>query len=795
MQKSISEDSHTFNIENIHGIDNLNDLHLNQLNSQLRYELRNLSTDVDVELNISGDEADYGDEIEDVDDNEGDEEVNEYDAEDVNYTSDINNTIRMKRSNIRSSKSDHNTIEHALGVAFSESESEPFKKYIKSIVDRGHKEINGNNPTHSNIPIPFDNENENDDLYNVNDDGDDDNDDEEEDNDENQYHHIQSEGKDDYEENKKRKNKRQYLLNNININGSMPVDDKVRALKKIKIQNTTNNQISIENNKDNSIVLKRNIMDNQITSKSIKSLNGNDSDSSNGVKKCSRCRMKRLQESSEDLEKYQTCMQCRERRKVRDRKPRVLVKLPNLSDDWKTFISKVELNNVIDLQQHNYRAYTDISEFPRFQPDDLTTPIMQAIGEKIVVKYIHPLQDVTGFKFAVRDHHNPSLVDHNRAKKITWMFICSQDKFRRRKSRSENKRQVSNRLKTEECCSKITLSYDLVYGIVQISYNHKHHNPLKSEDLNRFNGRSEYRSEPNMSNISRHNHNYIHSHNIHHQHHHHHHPHHHSHSHSQTDIRGDNSTEAEDINRDGHIDGGIGDESLKGDGDNENKKIEIIDREVVEAAAAAVAAVAASRVNEEAAVVNSEFGEHFDGINIIGVEEEDENEEDDDDDDDVEDDVDDVDGVNVGVDVGVSVSVDDVDIDVDDVAEIAKLLKQVQQAQSRRLSELEEQQRGHRDDFNNDNEEHDESRDDNVNNNNSDDDNNNNNNDDDDIHGHAIRDGQRHQEERENVGDVRDGDSHFLINQSLLEQVREQVGSSLDGDEHEIKRVSEMEDE
>ncbi|GMG33115.1 unnamed protein product [Ambrosiozyma monospora] len=58
------------------------------------------------------------------------------------------------------------------------------------------------------------------------------------------------------------------------------------------------------------------------------------------------------------------------------------------------------------------------------------------------------------------------------------MFICSQDRARQRKSRSQNKRNVVNKLKTEDCRSKISLNYDFVTGIIQISYSHKHHEPF-----------------------------------------------------------------------------------------------------------------------------------------------------------------------------------------------------------------------------------------------------------------------------------------------------------------------------
>lgn len=195
------------------------------------------------------------------------------------------------------------------------------------------------------------------------------------------------------------------------------------------------------------------------------------------VPKCTRCRMKRFNESTKLLLKYNTCLNCRNKRKVKHRKPRVPSKLPNLSNNWEKFQERVATNTSVDLFQHNYSNYADETLFPRFNPEELTDSIVDLISRRVINHYITPLQVLTGFRFAVRDHHKPRLDKPNRAKKITWMFVCSQDKLRQRQSRSENKRQVSNKLKTEECESKISLNYDLVTGVVQLSYNHKHHYP------------------------------------------------------------------------------------------------------------------------------------------------------------------------------------------------------------------------------------------------------------------------------------------------------------------------------
>ncbi|ODV87679.1 hypothetical protein CANARDRAFT_20416 [[Candida] arabinofermentans NRRL YB-2248] len=217
--------------------------------------------------------------------------------------------------------------------------------------------------------------------------------------------------------------------------------------------------------------------------KGIKKKGSSRSDSiTDSIKKCSRCRVKRMAEDPEMLIKYQTCLSCRMKRKVKQKKVRTPSKLPNLSDNWDQYQEKVSMNTTIDLFQHNYRNYTDPNIFPRYQKEELNEDIIKHMSQLVVSHYITPLQILTGFKLAIRDHHKPKLQEPepfpNKSKKITWMYICSQDRYRQRKSRSENKRQVVNKLKTEECDSKITLNYDLVTGIVQLSYNHKHHPPF-----------------------------------------------------------------------------------------------------------------------------------------------------------------------------------------------------------------------------------------------------------------------------------------------------------------------------
>ncbi|QPG75902.1 hypothetical protein FOA43_003288 [Brettanomyces nanus] len=195
------------------------------------------------------------------------------------------------------------------------------------------------------------------------------------------------------------------------------------------------------------------------------------------VVKCSRCRVKRVKETEEMLHKYHTCVNCRMKRRVMKRKLRSPSRLPNLIDDWGKYQQKVATNATMDLFEHNYRNYTDEVLFPRYKVGELNDEIVERISKKLVDHYISPLQMLTGFRFTVRDHHRPLLQQSNRAKKITWMFVCSQDKLHRRESRSHHKRRVINRLKTEECASKITLNYDLLTGMIQMSYNHKHHYP------------------------------------------------------------------------------------------------------------------------------------------------------------------------------------------------------------------------------------------------------------------------------------------------------------------------------
>ncbi|TID31072.1 hypothetical protein CANINC_000316 [Pichia inconspicua] len=526
--------AHNAFLESLHGLGMLNDLHLNQLNNQLRYELRNLNREVGVNL------SDTDEETEGENTNQQDHELERH--HENNHPHDHDAPVDEDELSV---------LEQSFVNAFSESESEPFRNYIKSIVERGYLQTDAildldekerekmserdRGVLRSKIKDGEDASMEDTDKdplldlsilgldiqkrkrkakdvdmdldlgYDINNygvgmgvpmsimnrpaDG--------------KYveesdHKRRRRGSDDHyteqdqqqgqghgqgQQQSKTNNSDQHLLdynienelrtvpdvhhelnNYVNVGNDVGVEIDLSNLTNMNMGTSCSNDRMIERNEPmvNVVPVSKPIIVEE------------------NIKKCSRCRMKRIRESEKDLCKYQTCQQCRERRKVKEKKPRVVIKLPNLSDDWDTFLKKVALNTVIDLTQHNYGAYTDKNEFPRYSPEELTIELMNDIGAKIVQKYIQPLQKITGFRFAVRDHHNPSLYDPNRSKKMTWMFICSQDKLRKRKSRSENKRHVSNKLKTEECCSRITLSYDIVYGILQMSYNHKHHKPLST---------------------------------------------------------------------------------------------------------------------------------------------------------------------------------------------------------------------------------------------------------------------------------------------------------------------------
>lgn len=156
--------------------------------------------------------------------------------------------------------------------------------------------------------------------------------------------------------------------------------------------------------------------------------------------------------------------------------------------DYIAFINKIKLNTQQDILEHRYRGSTDPEVFKRYQVNAEIDPgTYQYIGKQLIEFYIHPLMDATGYRFPVRDYHKGG----RKTKKISFMFICSQDQGKQRKSRSNNERQIQNKLKVEDCDSKVSLNYSLPDGIIQILYNHKTHPPyswkkhsIRDEDHN-----------------------------------------------------------------------------------------------------------------------------------------------------------------------------------------------------------------------------------------------------------------------------------------------------------------------
>ncbi|GME76249.1 unnamed protein product [Ambrosiozyma monospora] len=145
------------------------------------------------------------------------------------------------------------------------------------------------------------------------------------------------------------------------------------------------------------------------------------------VRKCSRCRVKRLSETPEELQRYQTCLNCRFKRRVKVKRPRPPPKLPALDDDWTSFQEKISLNTSIDLWRHTYKDYVDPELVPLYEPHQLTEEIVKEASDVIVSHYILPLQNLTGFKLAVRDHHGPKTepVKENLEVKIKEMWLIN----------------------------------------------------------------------------------------------------------------------------------------------------------------------------------------------------------------------------------------------------------------------------------------------------------------------------------------------------------------------------------
>lgn len=148
--------------------------------------------------------------------------------------------------------------------------------------------------------------------------------------------------------------------------------------------------------------------------------------------------------------------------------------MPNLFTDYNQFVEKIKTNTAQDIIDCRYRGETDPQLFKRYDVNsDVDTATYQQVSKQLVDIYVTPLMQCTGYRFPVRDYHKGG----RKTKKITFMFICSQDRGKQRKSRSNDQRFVSNKLKIEQCESKITLNYSLHEGIVNLYYNHKAHSP------------------------------------------------------------------------------------------------------------------------------------------------------------------------------------------------------------------------------------------------------------------------------------------------------------------------------
>lgn len=187
-------------------------------------------------------------------------------------------------------------------------------------------------------------------------------------------------------------------------------------------------------------------------------------------KKCSRCRVRRTEESDEDLHRYATCFKCRQRRKVA--KHPLDLSVPNTFTEFLEFVSQVKTNCSQDILDYHYRGVTDPNVLRRYGETEPVEPDeYQAISKQLVHFYVNPIMIATGFRFAIRDYHKGG----QKNKKIMFMFVCSQDKGKQRGSRASSRRSIANKLKTEDCQSKLNLTYNLNDGSVHLDYNHKSH--------------------------------------------------------------------------------------------------------------------------------------------------------------------------------------------------------------------------------------------------------------------------------------------------------------------------------
>lgn len=137
------------------------------------------------------------------------------------------------------------------------------------------------------------------------------------------------------------------------------------------------------------------------------------------------------------------------------------------------FLDRIKNNQIEDVLDHHYKSISPEELFKRYHPAEVTNDVFAMVSKQLVATYLEPIMLITGFRFATRDYHKGG----TKTKKVTFMFICSQDRTKQRKSRSDHKRQIINKLKVEECHSKVSMSYDLTNGVIQLGYNHRHHPP------------------------------------------------------------------------------------------------------------------------------------------------------------------------------------------------------------------------------------------------------------------------------------------------------------------------------
>lgn len=146
---------------------------------------------------------------------------------------------------------------------------------------------------------------------------------------------------------------------------------------------------------------------------------------------------------------------------------------------YQDFLDQVKVNCEEDLIDLKYRGEAP-HELTRFSiEDEIPTSVYQEYAKRLIELYIQPIMAFTGFKFVVRDFHKGG----RKTKKITFQFICSQDRTKQRKSRSNNERNVNNKLKVEDCDSRINLMYTVTTGLVTIAFTHKTHSPYGSRPM------------------------------------------------------------------------------------------------------------------------------------------------------------------------------------------------------------------------------------------------------------------------------------------------------------------------